>query len=161
MNEQEHANKLAEEGEYNTLSALARINEGKTKADRLTKTEFYKRLRHAGFLGTGFTSKPHDPIHNKPFKWIREKGFSKKEKLSYHPKGNEDVTHYYEVAVYTKEGIKVIERIINEPEFNLHSLKVEAQKPAPPPKPTPREIEKSKEQHNRFLDEFHNIFKAS
>ena len=135
MREEQHALELGEEGLYNTYSLLRVLNSGKKKDERISKKEFYDKLRRAGFLATGMTAKPHDPVHNKPYRWIREKGWALKRQLPYHPKGCPDITNYYVVTVYTKTGLKVIEKILFDPSFNLHGLKFAEQKPAEIVKP--------------------------
>lgn len=122
MNEREHALKLHAQGEYNTYSALQRINDDKRQDQRISKKEFLKRLRNAGFLSAGFSSKPHDPNHNKPHKWVREMGWARKEQLAFIHKGTE-ITGYYDIAVYTQQGMQIIEKIICNPEFNLHKYR--------------------------------------
>ncbi len=160
MNEIQHAEKLQENGLFNTYSALQHLNFGKPKKDHIKKKDFYEKLRRAGFLSLGMTKKPHDPTHNKPLKWIREKGWARIETLNYETGEDIRITHSYNVAIYTMEGMDIIEKIINDENFCLHKQRYLAEKPKPAPKPTIDQVKKNDAAGLQSIAEIKDLLKA-
>lgn len=132
MNEIERAQELQETGEYNAYSALLRINKPRKKQDCFNKKEFYDALRRAYFLKTGYQKKPFDPIHNQPYGcWIKQ-GLARIETSKIIKKNSQQEITYY-VPVFSEEGMKEIEKIINDSNYTLLPQKLELEKQARQP----------------------------
>jgi len=153
--------KLCDSGEYTADTLLTAINLGKKQSDRISKKKLLDSLRKSGFLGTGFTAKPHDPIHNKPPKWVREQHWARIAENQYLvTKGQKQEQQAYRFAVFTSEGLAIIERILFEKDFRLSTLKqkLEQQQHKPEPKLSEEEKQLSEEAKEKALAELDQLF---
>jgi len=157
-------NKHSENGDYTADTLLTALNIGKRGDARINKKQLLHKLRRAGFLGTGQSTRKEDPIHNKAPRWVIEKGWAKNQTQSYLvTKGQNQIEVEYKSVLVTTQGLPIVERILNEPEFSLLSLKQQHQQTEQPTTPalTPEQKKASAQAAAKEISAINSLLKAS
>lgn len=161
MNEKQLAQKLQETGEYNAYSALLRVNKTRTKEQQLNKKQFYDALRRAYLLKTGYTKKPFDDIHNQPYPcWIKQ-GLARTETSTANKKNSHEKITYH-VPAFSEDGMREIEKILNDSNYSLLPLKLsleKKEKQQDQPEPTELEKEQQRQASEAARQQFFNLDK--
>lgn len=135
-------------GHFNTYSAVKYLNDGKPKSKWITGSQLLLLLRKKMFLKNGKSTSTEDPDHNKPHKAIVDKGWAYPIFIPYVDTRKNSATYGRQktdiFAVYTQEGIKEIEKAVNNPDYSFSTIKMQQKKTEEKNQPTQEEIEKDR-----------------